>query len=117
MTKWTLFRIFVTFVIKQPDFRQILLSFSEKVDKTSEKSRICQCRKSADRMKQAQGITERLKAKNALEWVGQMNTILDKNLSFYYNLCYITMIIKRRRGEKYATKGENYKRDDYRCSI
>ena len=26
-------------------------------------------------MKQAQGITERLKAKNALEWVGQMNTI------------------------------------------
>ena len=26
-------------------------------------------------MKQAQGITERLKAKNALEWVGQMNNI------------------------------------------
>ena len=75
LTNRTLFRIFVTFIIKQPDFRQILLSFSEKVDKTSEKSRICQCRKSADRMKQAQGITERLKAKNALEWVGQMNNI------------------------------------------
>ena len=28
-----------------------------------------------DGMKQAQGITERLKAKNALEWVGQMNNI------------------------------------------
>lgn len=26
-----------------------------------------------EQMKQAQGITERLKAKNALEWVGQMN--------------------------------------------
>ena len=44
-------------------------------------------------------------------------TKLDKNLSLYYNLCYITIIIKWRRGEKYATKGENYKRDDYRCSI
>ena len=28
-----------------------------------------------EQMKQAQGITERLKAKNALEWVGQMNNI------------------------------------------
>ena len=26
-------------------------------------------------MKQAQGITERLKAENALEWVGRMNNI------------------------------------------
>lgn len=26
-------------------------------------------------MKQAQGITEQLKAKNALEWVGRMNNI------------------------------------------
>ena len=28
-----------------------------------------------DGMKQAQGITERLKAENALEWVGRMNNI------------------------------------------
>ncbi len=28
-----------------------------------------------EQMKQAQGITEQLKAKNALEWVGQMNNI------------------------------------------
>ena len=28
-----------------------------------------------EQMKQAQGITERLKAENALEWVGKMNNI------------------------------------------
>ena len=28
-----------------------------------------------EQMKQAQGITERLKADNALEWVGRMNNI------------------------------------------
>ena len=28
-----------------------------------------------EQMKQAQGITEQLKAKNALEWVGRMNSI------------------------------------------
>ena len=28
-----------------------------------------------EQMKQAQGITEQLKAENALEWVGRMNTI------------------------------------------
>lgn len=28
-----------------------------------------------EQMKQAQGITERLKAENALEWVGRMNNI------------------------------------------
>ena len=41
-------------------------------------------------MKQAQGITERLKAENALEWVGQIKTFgfgqkskLQKNPNFY----------------------------------
>lgn len=28
-----------------------------------------------ERMKQAQGITEQLKAENAMEWVGRMNNI------------------------------------------
>ena len=41
------------------------------VDKQAEK----RFERLVEQMKQAQGITERLKAKNALEWVGQMNNI------------------------------------------
>ena len=41
------------------------------VDKQAEK----RFERLVEQMKQAQGIIERLKAKNALEWVGQMNNI------------------------------------------
>lgn len=41
------------------------------VDKQAEKC----FERLVEQMKQTQGITERLKAKNALEWVGQMNNI------------------------------------------
>ncbi len=44
----------------------------------------CRCRQAQERferliedMKQAQGITEQLKAENALEWTGRVNNIRD----------------------------------------
>ena len=41
------------------------------VDKQAEK----RFERLVEQMKQAQGITERLKAENALEWMGRMNNI------------------------------------------
>ncbi len=38
-----------------------------------------------EQMKQAQGITERLKAENALEWIGRMNT---KKFKFHQLLLF-----------------------------
>ena len=56
------------------------------VDKQAEK----RFERLVEQMKQAQGITERLKAKNALEWVGQIKTFgfglkskLQRNPNFY----------------------------------
>ncbi len=46
-------------------------SYLVNIDKQAEK----RFKLLAEQMKQAQGITEQLKAENALEWVGLMNNI------------------------------------------
>lgn len=46
-------------------------SYLVNIDKQAEK----RFKLLAEQMKQAQGITEQLKAENALEWVGRMNNI------------------------------------------